>query len=289
MIWVLALTAAAIATGLFLMRRIVAAEWLKLRSHPFTLVILVAVLLGTPLLAELSLAMQEVEGYRRLSAFAVFGAGLRFGFQLTAYAVVIFGALSFASEFDRGTIKNLLVQPVTRAELFLAKCVTQLSLGAGLILLVLTESALWGCLRGELHHIWRPDVFEIYPTYDEMMGHASRMVGLLLLPLLVTSLLGIVVSTMTESSGYAVATALAVFIGLSLAGDLLGRNAQPWLFTFYPGYGLTVFGKLAVGDSGAVWSEHLFSNGWTALVPILTGALFFSAAYALFRRKDITA
>lgn len=291
MTWVLAATGAAVLIAAVIFRRIVAVEMLKLSANRFLHLVLGVILIGIPVYTELWLAATEggaSKGYRALSSFTIYPEALRFGLQIAGYAVVIFSALSFAGEFDRRTIKNLLTCPVTRTELFGGKCAAQLLLALGLCLLVVCESATWACLRGEVHHIWRPDVYEIYPTFQQMMGHALRATALIVLPMLATAFLGLAASTLTESSGYAVAAGLIGFLGLTIGSRLLRGGVQYALFTFYPDYGLHVLARFSVGDSGIHWDTSIFDRGRYALAPLLTCLGLGGLAYAVFRFRNVT-
>ncbi len=288
------LTAAilAVAAGAVATRRVASAEAVKLAAHPFVRVAAATILLGMPLYAELFIAGAEPlpeTAFRRVSGFAIFGAALRFGAYAAAISTVVLGALSFAGEFDRGTIKNLLTRPVTRTELFAGKIAAQLVMTLLLFAVIVFEAALWSSLRGELHHVWRRDVFEVYPAYAEMMSHASRAAGLLLLPLLASAMLGISVSNLTESSALAVALSLGALFSFTVVGGVLGEDSRRLLFTFYPGYGIDVLEALASGDSRARWNESLFAGGWFALVPLATAGAFALPSWLAFRGRDITA
>ena len=290
--WVLTAVMVAVAAGAVATRRVASAEAVKLAAHPFVRVAAATIILGMPLYAELFIAGAEPlpeSAFRRVSGFAIFGACIRFGFYAAAISAVVLGALSFAGEFDRGTIKNLLVRPVTRAELFAGKIASQLALTLLLFAVVVFEAALWSSLRGELHHVWRRDVFEVYPSYAEMMSHAQRAAGLLLMPLLASAMLGISISNLTESSAFAVALSLGTLFAFTVAGGVLGEDPRSLLFTFYPGYGIDVLEGLASGDSRAQWKESLFAGGWYALVPLATGGALALPSWLAFRGRDITA
>jgi len=289
-VWVLGATLLVVAGGLAALRRVAGAEAVKLAAHPFVRVALVVLVVGIPLYSEFSPAMEEPPdaSYRRASSFAFFGSGLRFGFHVAAIAAVVLGALSFAGEFDRGTIKNLLMRPVTRTELFAGKLTLLLGFASLLFAGVVFEAALWACARGELHHVWRRDVFEVYPSYAEMMSHAQRAAGLALLPLMAASILGVAVSTLTESSALAVALALGAFFGLMVASGWLGES-RAFCFAYYPGYGIEVLEGMASGDSRARWNESLFSEGLFAIVPVASAAAMAIPAWLAFRARNITA
>lgn len=146
---------------------------------------------------------------------AYFGAGVA-GFERTGASLVhlvlflvpllglVLGALGIAGERDRGTLVAILAEPVSTADVLLAKL-----LGLSL--------ALAGALALGL------GVAGGFIAWKAGAGHASAYAGLLGLALLlgVASLaLGLLLSVLARSSAVAVGMALFLWFALVLLGDL---------------------------------------------------------------------
>jgi hypothetical protein len=272
-------------------RSLVAAEWLKITRHPFLYVALSILILGIPLWAELKLKFVDyrIGKYRELNAFLMFALGAEFGIQIAALVVVIFSALSFAGEFDKGTIKVLLTQPVTRTEVFAAKVAAMMLLALALTALTVYESLVWGLVRGDLGHVWQQDVHQVFSRLDVMMGHAATAIGVGVFSMLATCLLGIFISSLTESSGHAVAAALTVFFVMSIALFVLRDDRKLYLFNHYPGYGIGILIELSRASAGKTWNPEVLDRALYAQVPAVTAAALAAVAWLRLRFKDITA
>ena len=103
--------------------RLVRVELVKLTAHPFFVISLALVLLTT-LLAGWVTAASSTTDWHRPHAVDIFAGASKWGIKLVSYVVLISGAMLFAGEFDRGTIKLLLTRPITRGEIFTAKALS---------------------------------------------------------------------------------------------------------------------------------------------------------------------
>ncbi len=291
MAWTVALVCAAIIGAAAWKRSLVAAEWLKISNHPFLYVALAILILGVPLSTELSLLLGDykIGGYRPLSAFLVFSIGASFGVRISVFVILIFSALSVASEFDRGTIKVILTRPVTRTEVFFAKCVSMMALSLGLVAVALLLGLMWGLFRGELGHIWKVDVHHAYPVYDDMLRYLWMSIGSSVLSIIATAFLGVLISTLIESSGHAVAAALILFILLDLTMNFLRKDGRMYFFTFYQTYGFGLLRDIASGSAATQWDDKAFRSEAYAVVPGVTSAVLAAFSYLMFRFKNITA
>jgi ABC-type transport system involved in multi-copper enzyme maturation permease subunit len=268
--------------------RLVSAEFIKLFSTFFF------VLVGFVGLATLLSAwfLPYVAGgetaWRHFHAIDLFATGFLWGLRAASFALVILSGMVFAGEFDRGTIKNLLTRPITRTDLFVAKCVTVLLLGTGLFALTLYVSLAYGLARGDLGDVWLPDQYVIMRPYALLAATAKKAVLMSFLPFLAAGFLGILVSNWTESSGYAVAIALMLFLCGWFLTDHLPLVLQRRSFFFYTPY---VLEKLVLYARGGTehWEESLETQLLYLKVPLASIGILLPPAYAIFLRRNITA
>ncbi|MHC4605555.1 MAG: ABC transporter permease [Planctomycetota bacterium] len=269
--------------------RLVAAEALKIVSHRFFFLSVALLIFVIPLWAHLHLALhgKEETVWRGFHAYQLFAYGLAPGLKIATFLVLIYTCMLFAGEFDRGTIKLLLTRPVTRTDLFLAKCATAVLVTAFFTGLAICVSLIFGLSRGELGPVWDDQSYTISSTFQAIQDHAVKAVLLVLLPTLAAAFLGLLISSLTESSGYAVAGGLVFYIVLDSAVSFLSKGAASWFFNYYPGRALEALGRFAEGTSER-WGDVM--RGWgPALVPLITAAVFAAAAFVRFRSRDITA
>ncbi|MBI4566363.1 MAG: ABC transporter permease [Planctomycetes bacterium] len=269
--------------------RLTRVELMKLVRHPFfwiSLALLVAAtLLGAWGQTVFSGAKETV--WRPHNAIQLFAYGAKLGVKMASFILVIFGAMLFAGEFDRGTIKILLTRPVTRTELFLAKGVTGFLLALFLFALVLALSFGYGCAHGELGPVWDTENYLTQSSEAQLADHAWRAVRLSAPAIVAAVFLGIAVSTLVESSGFAVAIALTLFIGVDLALGFLGTHAARYVFSLYPSYALDVLRGYAEGKS-TMWRPELVRHTYWS-VPLASAGASSLLGYAVFRLRNITA
>ncbi|HVR86630.1 MAG TPA: ABC transporter permease [Planctomycetota bacterium] len=271
-------------------RRLVAGEFLKLYAQPFFYFALVLVFVLT-LMAELLVPIfrgQKETLWRSYHSLQLFAYGFKWGLQVATFVLLIFSGMLFAGEFDRGTIKNLLTRPITRLEFFLAKCVTVTTLAALLYVFVFFVSMTYALWRGDLGPVWDDTQFIIMRSHEEIVAHARKAFVITFLPFLAVGFLGILVSNLTESSGYAVAIALLVFIFGSLVSGWLSDRTQQKIFLYYGSY---AFDKLLVWSEGGTtrWNPDIDARRLYVSVPLLTIAAFVPSAFGIFRWRNISA
>jgi len=258
-----------------------------MRAHPFFWASLALVVLGT-LLGAVFLREEET-AWRAHNALATFAGGAKVGLKLATFAVLVLGSMLFAGEFDRGTIKVLLTRPITRTDLFLAKAVMAGGLALFFIGVVLYVALGLGCLQGELGPVWADDAYLSNTSHDQLAAHAWKAVAMSVLPVMAAAFFGVLVSNLCESSGFAVAITLTLFL---LADEIAlrafrGDDVRRYFFNMYPGYAFDVLRDLSRGSSTA-W-KRVFEDGRPYLwVPALSSAAFAAVGYGVFRFRNIT-
>ena len=272
--------------------RLTRVECLKLVYHPFFPIAL-AILAAVTILAAWAFEPKTTV-WSGPHALLLFALGAKSGLKIASFLLVVFGSLSIAGEFDKGTIRLLLTRPVTRTEVFIAKCLTGLALAALFYTLVLTLSFAFGCMRGELGPVWDGEQGLVLSSTDAISRHAIKAVGISAAGVLAAVFLGLAVSTVVESSGFAVAIALTLFIGVDLGLGLAREDQTKYVFSWYPSYAFETLRSFAEGSS-TLWrpaAESRIDLGvgrmpiWLA-VPAGSAAICSVVGYVLFRLRNI--
>jgi ABC-type transport system involved in multi-copper enzyme maturation permease subunit len=270
--------------------RLVRAESIKLLANPFFYISL-AILVMAPLAAiffQTLLFGQKETVWRSYNSIQLFSYGFKSGTFFATILLLVFSSMMFAGEFDRGTIKNLLTRPITRTDFFLAKGATVVALGTFFFLLVLYVSLLYAFIFGELGPVWDSGQYLIQRDYRDIVSFARKAVLMSYLPLLAAGFLGILVSNWTESSGYAVAIALVLYILGNMVTGWLSTAAQQNVFFYYGSYALDKLRLYAEGGT-EFWDKRIEEGLLYVKVPLAYIAAFIPPAYAIFRSRSIHA
>ena len=270
--------------------RLTAAEFLKIFSHPFlyiTLAVVLLVIFGAEFLQPILRGQKETV-WKTFNAVQLFAYGSQYGLMVATYVLLIFSSMMFAGEFDRGTIKNLLTRPITRLEFFTAKCLTATGLAVLLFGFVFFASAIYALMRGDVGPVWDDSQYLVQRSGAEILGHARKAVLMSFVAFLAAGFLGILVSNLTESSGYAVAIGLVLFLVADLGTGMLIDRAKTKMFMYYPSY---AFEKLAQFGEGTTtrWRADIDAHHLYLLVPAIYIIVFIPLAFSIFRSRNITA
>ena len=274
-----------------------AIRWLRTPDTAIWALVLANIWVGTPFTMltlgsawGYPLVFQKPEtAWRSWHSVQLFGYGFQTGLKLATFVLVIFSSMIVAGEFDKGTVKNLLTRPVTRTDVFLSKVLTVLLLGLGLFAFVLYLSLAWGCAKGNLGPVWDDATYVIMRPGEQIEASARQAVLMCLPAFLAAGFLGLLVSTWTESSGYAVAAALVLYIAGDVLSGLLRGSAQEALFFHYGSHATQKLLELAEGGS-ATFKRDLVEGRFPLWVrtPLLSIALFLPVSYGVFRSRNIT-
>lgn len=267
--------------------RLMAVELADLTSRRFLPAAAAILMAAPPLAAWLGSALDrpDPDGFRTTHTLGLFAAGARVGLFLATYLAVAHAAMSVAREFDHGTIKNLLTRPVRRRDVFAAKALTSAGLLVFFQALGLWSALLYGALAGDLGHVWAADRHVVQVPQAELEADAWRAVGVAFPAGLAGVAIALAISTLTESSGWAAASALTVMILLELAAAFPAGRA--YSFFAYPDYAFDVLGGLSRGSSAMTWEPSLLS-GYLAR-PLAVAATALGLAAPVFCFKDVEA
>jgi len=270
--------------------RLTTAEFLKLSAQPFLYITLVVILFSTvgSEIAKPMFSGQRETVWKAFNSVQLFAYGFQFGLKIATYVLLIFSSMMFAGEFDRGTIKNLLTRPIRRLDFFIAKCATVAGLAVLLFGFVFFVSAAYALWRGDLGPVWDDSQYIIQRSAAEIVGHARKAVWMSFWAFLAAGFMGVLVSNLTESSGYAVAIGLVLFLVADLGTGMLVDKAQQKLFMYYPAYALEKLAQLGEGTTTR-WRSDIDAGRLYLVVPAAYIAAFIPLAFGIFRSRNITA
>jgi hypothetical protein len=109
-----------------------------------------------------------------------------------------------------------------------------------------------------------------------------------LLAFLAAGFLGILVSNLTESSGYAVALGLGLFLVADLGTGMLLDRAKQKMFMYYPTYAIEKLTQFSEGTTTR-WNPDIDAHLFYLWIPALYMACFIPLAFGIFRARNITA
>jgi len=224
---------------------------------------------------------------RGAAGYLVLAAALRAGLFFASVVVLLHAATLIAGERTAGTLRLVLVRPVSRGDLILAKALSLLCLSVLLVAL----TALAGWLLGFTSGGYRGYVDVRYGM--ELRGHeagelrSAALLTLVLAPLALFAVatFGLLLSSLFESAAAAVIAATLAGIGVAVATFLLPEGAGQWVFTSHVDRYATAFGDLAKGISGPGFGTRLLLPG--LLVPAGTTLVFLIGARIIFARRDV--
>jgi ABC-2 type transport system permease protein len=269
---------------------VIRVELLKLLRRPRTWVI-IAMLVALPTLVAILLAITDLaprpgEGPPFLSA--VLNDGTLFplaalGVVLPLFlpiAVAVLGGDAIAGETQTGTLRYLLVRPVGRTHLLLAKLVTVVAFVVLAVLVVSAVSYVEGrLLLGQAPATGTVSISGSTLTQEELTFRTALALAYVIICMLGVAAVALFLSTLTTSSiGAALGT-----VGLLIASTvLLGLEAAQSLHPFLPTRHWLAFVDLF--RDPILWDDLV-----SGLIVQLGYLLVFGlAAWASFSTKDIT-
>jgi ABC-type transport system involved in multi-copper enzyme maturation permease subunit len=286
--------------------RLIWAEIIKIKSHPF-IYISIGILISATILAahfQPLLAGRKESEWATFNSYQLFAYGAKSGSLIASYILVSFSSLLFAGEFDRGTIKLLLTRPIHRTEVFLSKVAIAVLLSSLLYGLVLYVSYFYAVWQGNLGPVWDTDQYLIMRSEASLQSDFWNTLPIAYLPLLTSCFLGIFISNLIDSSGFAVLIAFVLFLLLNFVSTFLGESQQMNFFTYYRSDGFEIlrahsegFGDMLGygGDTPEAGGQKEWFSGKGLLlplwlrVPLVSMAGLILPAWLIFRSKNIHA
>ena len=208
------------------------------------------------LVVVVSVLMEKISpsSKEQVNGFAPLISGCLNGFRLVTFLILVIGALLFASETTFGTIRTILIAPVKRSEIVLAKAITIIILA--LLFTLLIELVAFGLS-------WA--VYGFYnitdPTFPTMVQMAKTEMLLymfytflhILLPLVAIGLMGLFISTLVENSGISVAISIILYLVLDSFVANLFEEVSSYLFNPYWNYYLDTLKNISESVFQEIW------------------------------------
>ncbi|MCR8636854.1 ABC transporter permease [Paenibacillus radicis (ex Xue et al. 2023)] len=232
------------------------------------------VMLGIVVLAVLSMAlmMKYAMDLGVNHAFPFLGMSTSLTWLVFIFSVIIAGD-SVASEFTWGTIKLLLIRPVTRAKILAAKYVSVFIFLITLLLVLFITSYFVGLL-----------FFGLSGTITEQdaLSNILRVYGLKWVDLLMSVTLAFMISAAFRSSSLAIG--LSMLLMFTANGVVLLLASLRYTWAKYLLFANTDLSPYFMGGKPLVEGMTL---GFSVSMLIAYWVLFYGAAWLLFTKRDV--
>lgn len=201
--------------------------------------------------------------------------------------VLVLAGSAVAEEASLGTLKTLLVRPVRRVELLLAKALATWGWGA-LLLFASVAAAMLGAEASKgLYDVTDPGFGIIKHTFGTMLSYTALATLVTLAPLAALTGLGLLASCLSDHPGHATGGAIGALFVLSGVAGVVSGPVQEALFVTHSSMPFEVVDALANQFSGErerlAAGNVLFAVGVCLAWAVAT----FSGAVALLNRRDI--
>jgi ABC-2 type transport system permease protein len=201
---------------------------------------------------------------------------------ITLFTIVV-GASSVASEFTWGTIKLLLIRPVSRAKILLSKYIATILFALFSLVLLFVVSFLVGSIffgiGGSTPHLVYRDgaVHEVH-----MVSHILGIFGLKSINLIMMSTFAFMISTIFRNSGLA--------IGLAIFLMFAGVNVTALLATKFDWAKYILFANTDLSQylTGYVLVEGMTMT-FSVIMLIIYFVIFNALTWFVFTKRDVAA
>lgn len=254
--------------------RVEIAKTMRLRQTYAGPVLVALLVLLSPLVQPL--AKDDLPDY----AFVAYVTPLALNFLGYILLLVYVGGL-IATEVDRGTLRAILLRPVRREEVYLAKLALGFTYSALLTLTAGVTSWTLAALFGDLHGIQVGG--ELLHTSDDMAMAYLGGALLALAPQWAGVSLGLLYSTISRSATTAISLSVGTWILLDLFKYPLGIGGA--VFTTYLEAPWRVFADYCDGLDGA-WMPMVFYCLASSLAVIIPAT---ALGLAVFKRRNLGA
>jgi ABC-2 type transport system permease protein len=227
---------------------------------------------------------EEPAEARGANGFFVLGASMRAGVTVAALLLLLYSATLLAGEGTAGTYRMVLVRPVTRTDLVIAKALLLLVLVLAFLAAIAATAWLLGLLVGGYGDYVHVRYGQVAYTASELAESALLSLALAPLALLAVCAFGLFCSSIFTNSATAVTFATLAGVGAVALNLGLGKEAQLLNFVTHVDRYLAAFQSRALGIS-TVFGSRIVLPG--LVVPLVSALVLLAAARTIFARKDI--
>lgn len=250
-----------------------------------------AALAAVPIIFTTAAYLDPPRNRRNVNVFTLLTAsGLNVGvvalfFMSTFFLIVVvaaFGGESVSGEATWGTLRYLLVRPVSRTRLLLSKIFVAYVLTIIAVIIILVAGVGAGTVAFGWHDalIINRDLFFPFPETVpamEMLGRLLFSGGYVALMMLTVVCVGVLLSTMTDSTAAAVVGTVVAVVTSNVLSQIPGlASIKPFLFTRYWDEWRNLYSTTPLDD---MWKGVASTLIWSALLTLI--------AIWRFQRKDI--
>ncbi len=269
--------------------RLIAFEWKKLFARRFTWIALVILVLAaalSPLAGQILLKAEQLQRHGAgadttvPSGWEALANGVKFGTYVATFVLLILAGSSIAEESQQGTLKTLLLRPVFRIEVLLAKEIA-LALFAVLLVVVIGAAAALASARYD----WGSLVDQGGKDAATLTRYTLGAFALSLPPLIALVSFGLLFSCAIDHPGYGTGAAIGGYFVLSA---IAGLSSKLWerLFVSYVGLHMDKLYDMGGGVSAAAKEFRELAPA-AVIVPLVSAAAFFAGAAVLLRIRDV--
>lgn len=212
------------------MTRLIRNEWIKI-FHSRAKWMFYALIVGTVGLALTfsSYTMDANQGHNFIEF--IYNVSF-FKISITIFTVSV-GATIFSNEFSSGTIKYLLIRPVNRLKIFVAKYVAVILIGFSLMLGVVFLSLLVGCLLYGFEGLGTSGNL----AYQASISYLSEVVQFIAM-----ACLAMMLSIVFRNSAFALGVSFVVLFSGSMLTEILKILQKNWArFLLFPNMDFTQY------------------------------------------------
>jgi ABC-type Na+ efflux pump permease subunit len=203
-------------------------------------------------------------------------------------ATLVLAGSTVAEEWAQGTIKALLVRPVRRIELLLAKTIVTWCFACIALDVAVLAAGVGGELTKGLYDVTDPDFPDrIKYTFGSMLGYTALATVMTFPALLALTTLGLLCSTLFDHPGHATGAAVGALFVLAGATGLMDQVNQPCMFVTHLAGPFDTLDGLALQFADTIKHFRPAALAASAGVSFAWAAGFFAASAVLLERRDI--
>ncbi|MFD1031625.1 ABC transporter permease [Metaplanococcus flavidus] len=195
---------------------------------------------------------------------------------------IIVAAGIISNEFKWGTIKLLLIRPISRTKILVSKYVSVLIFAFSLLVFLLLSSWIVGAILFGLNGLNPVVVQDMMPGYvqNDVLGEIAKSYGFSLVTLVMMATFAFMISAIFRSSGMAIG--LAIF--LMMAGNTIVVFLSEYEWSKYILFANTNLNQYTNGMEPMIPGMSLT---FSIVVLVVYFVIFMAAAWTAFTRRDV--